>query len=275
MQFQIYKDLIKSLEKVSDSSDEIFIFQSQIWKTCLKYKISAENTSKIILNAIEDFCHNKTILFPSFSNDIIKYKKFDLTKSLPYTGILPCYCLKSRKFERTFSPLHGFLVKGPKSKEILNLKQFSTWGKNSVFEWLEKKNARWVAINLKWSEGCAFHHRSEEVAKVPYRYHINYYGKLFNNGKYIKNIKEKKYSYSLKAIPKFNFNIWPKIFKKDDTREYLYNEGIKLRSALTRTITKRSVEFFRNDPYASITNKNQVKRWVKLEKKEEVEKQDI
>jgi len=275
MKLQIYKDFIKSLEKVSDSSDEIFAFQSQIWRTCLKYKIAAENTSKIILNAIEDFCHNKTILFPSFSNDIIKYKKFDLTKSLPYTGILPCYCLKSEKFKRTFSPLHGFLVKGPKSKEILNLKQFSTWGKNSVFEWLEKKNARWVAINLKWSEGCAFHHRSEEVAKVPYRYYINYYGKLFNNGKYIKNIKEKKYSYSLKVKPKFNFNIWPKIFKKDDTREYLYNEGIKLRSALTKTITKRSVELFRNDPYVSITNKNQVKRWVKLEKTKEVEKQDI
>ena len=55
---------------------------------------------------------------------------------------------------------------------------------------------------------------------MPYRYYINYYGKLFNNGKYIKNIKEKKYSYSLKVKPKFNFDIWPKIFKKDDTREY-------------------------------------------------------
>ena len=50
MKLQIYKDFIKSLEKVSDSSDEIFAFQSQIWKTCLKYKITAENTSKIILN---------------------------------------------------------------------------------------------------------------------------------------------------------------------------------------------------------------------------------
>mgnify|MGYP001277529951 CR=1 FL=1 len=275
MGLKLYNDLIKALVNIADDSDEIIVFQSQIWQMCLKYKIAAKNISRIILNAIEDFSKNKTILFPSFSNDIIKYKKFDMVKSMPNTGLLPCYCLKTKKFKRTFSPLHGFLIKGPRSNEALRLKQFSSWGKNSVFEWLEKKNARWVSINLKWSEGCAFHHRSEEVAKVPYRYYINYYGKLFNNGKYIKNIKEKKYSYSLKVKPKFNFNIWPKIFKKDDTREYLYNEGIKLRSALTKTITKRSVELFRNDPYVSITNKNQVKRWVKLEKTKEVEKQDI
>lgn len=266
MKLPIYKDFIKSLEKVSDGSDEIFVFQSQIWETCFKYKIAAKDASKIILNAIEDFCHNKTILFPSFSNDIVKYKKFDLTKSLPYTGILPSYCLKSKKFKRTFSPLHGFLVKGPKSKEILNLKQFSTWGKNSVFEWLEKKNARWIAINLKWSEGCAFYHRSEELAKVPYRYYKNYYGKLLNNGKFIRNIKEKKYSYSLKAIPKFDLSLWAKSFKKEDTLEFFYNDGIKLRSALTKIITKRCVEFFNNDPYGSIINKHQVKKWVKDEK---------
>ena len=183
MKLQINKDFIKALGEVIENSDEVIVFQSQIWQTCIEYKIAAKNVAKIMLNAIEDFCHNRTILLPSFSNDIIKYKKFDLTRSIPYTGMLPKYCLKKGKFKRTFSPLHGFLVKGPGSKEILNLRQFSTWGKNSVFEWLEKKNARWVTINLKWSEGCAFYHRSEELTKVPYRYYLNYYGKLMNNGK--------------------------------------------------------------------------------------------
>ena len=270
MKIQIYKDFIKALGGVIENSDEIVVFQSQFWKTCLEYKITAENISKIVLNAIEDFCHNKTILFPAFSNDIVKYKKFDLIKSLPTTGILPCYCLRSKKFKRTFSPLHSFLVKGPKSNEILNLKQFSSWGKNSVYEWLEKKNARWVAINLKWSEGCAFYHRSEELAKVPYRYYINYYGKLLSNGKFIKNIKEKKYSYSLKVKPRFNYNSWPKCFKKKDTLEFFCNDGIKLRSALTKTITKRTLEYFNNDPYVAIINKDQVKKWVKNEKKKEM-----
>ena len=51
MNLQIYKDFIKSLEKVSDSSDEIFAFQSQIWKTCLKYKIAA---ASITLNYMAD-----------------------------------------------------------------------------------------------------------------------------------------------------------------------------------------------------------------------------
>ena len=81
MKIQIYKDFIKALDGVIENSDEIVVFQSQFWKTCLEYKITAENISKTVLNAIEDFCRNKTILFPAFSNDIIKYKKFSFKRN--------------------------------------------------------------------------------------------------------------------------------------------------------------------------------------------------
>ena len=130
MGLKLYNDLTMALVNITDDSDEIIVFQSQVWQMCLKYKIAAKNISRIILNAIEDFSKNKTILFPSFSNDIIKYKKFDMIKSMPNTGLLPCYCLKTKKFKRTFSPLHGFLIKGPRSNEVLRLKQFSSWGQN-------------------------------------------------------------------------------------------------------------------------------------------------
>ena len=63
------------------------------------------------------------------------------------------------------------------------MNQITTWGEGSVFEWLEKKNARWVAFNLNWERGCAFAHRSEELCKVPYRFYKTFYGKMYKKWK--------------------------------------------------------------------------------------------
>ena len=78
MNLQIYKDFIKSLEKVSDSSDEIFVFQSQIWKTCLKYKIAVENTSKMIaLSSASYTFENLYKTYKDWTNKIYSPEKSD------------------------------------------------------------------------------------------------------------------------------------------------------------------------------------------------------
>ena len=249
------KDFEKGLKKILAFNDEIIVFQTQIFKICLFYNLSGQKVSKEILKILEKKFKKKTILFPSFSNDFAINKKYDKTLSLPNTGIIPITALKSKKYFRTFSPLHSFLVKGPLVEEIKKLNQQTTWGKGSVFEWLDKKNARWVSLNLEWSSGCALHHRSEELCKVPYRFYKKYSGMYYINKKFIKRIVEKKYSYSLKKKPIFDFKKWPKFLKKKDTVNIFLNKGLKFRTALASVITKRSCEFFRKDPYGSVINK--------------------
>ena len=53
--------------------------------------------------------------------------------------------------------------------------------------------------------------------------------------------------------------------------QVIYNKGIKLRSALTQTITKRCMKFFNEDPYGSVSNKDQIKKWVKNDKRKEIQ----
>ena len=249
------KDFEKGLKKILAFDDEIIVFQTQIFKTCLFYNLSGQKVSKEILRILEKKFKNKTILLPSFSNDLAIKKKYDEILSIPNTGIIPTTALKSKKYFRTSSPLHSFLVKGPLVKEIKKLNPQTTWGTGSVFEWLEKKNARWVSLNLEWSSGCALHHRSEEICRVPYRFFKKYNGMYYINKKFIKRIVEKKYSYSLKKKPIFDYTKWPKFLKKKDTVNIFLNEGLKFRTSLARVIIKRSCEFFRRDPYGSVKNK--------------------
>ena len=74
---------------------------------------------------------------------------------------------------------------------------------------------------------------------------------------------EKKYSYSLKKKPVFDYTKWPKFLKKKDTVNIFLNKGLKFRTALARVIIKRSCEFFRKDPYGSVKNK---KKFLKQKK---------
>ena len=136
------KDFEKGLKKILAFDDEIIVFQTQIFKTCLLYNLSGHKVAKEILKILEKKFEKKTILFPSFSNDLAIKKKYDEILSLPNTGIIPITALKSKKYFRTPSPLHSFLAKGPLVEEIKKLNQQTTWGNGSVFEWLEKKKCK-------------------------------------------------------------------------------------------------------------------------------------
>lgn len=258
----IDKDIDKLLRSIKLFNDKVIVFQTDTITTSIFYNIPPLIIAKKFLKKIEKFFKTRTILFPAFSNDIIIKKKFDNKNFHIYTGIIPKLALKSNKYYKTFSYLHGFLVKGNLIKEIKNNKQETTWGKGSVFEWLEKKNARWVAINLNWNRGCAFAHRSEELCKVPYRFYKIFSGKLYKNKKFISKISEKKYS-NFRGI-NINFNDEP-IFKilEKYSKNFFINRGIFAKSALTKDITKVFCEQLNKDILSRVKNKTYVKSKLK------------
>ena len=257
-------DVNKILKKILNLNNKIFVFQTDIFRTSIYYKLDPIIVAKKIINRIEKIFKNKTILFPAFSNDIVKKKKYDVKKSSIYTGTIPKIILK-KNYHRTPSLLHSFLVKGPLIKEINKLKQETTWGKGSVFEWLEKKNAIWVALNLDWERGCALAHRAEEIQKVGFRYFKTYKGKLFKNGKFIKIVSEKKYSnYPTKIV-----NDYSKCFnklKKKHTKFFSINKGLYANVANARDIINDYGSNFKNNKFFGVKNKIQLKKWLKKKK---------
>ena len=108
---------------------------------------------------------------PNFSTT----KKFDIYLSKPTTGILPQHAIKEKMMTRTLQPMTSFIVRGKCEEEVKGLSCTTVWGKDSIMEWIEKKDAIWCAFGVPWSIGCAFFHRAEEIMRVPYRYYKKYY----------------------------------------------------------------------------------------------------
>jgi hypothetical protein len=259
------KDINTLLNKIININNKIFVFQTDVLKTSLYYKVDPLKVAKIFIKNIEKIFYKKTILFPAFSNDIITKKKFDIKRSSVYTGLIPKLILK-KNYYRTFSPLHSYLVKGKYINEIKKLKQNTTWGKGSVYEWLEKKNAVWVSLNLNWENGCAFAHRSEEINKVKFRYFKTYSGALYKNGKFIKNISETKYSnYPTKIIKDYSKSF--RRLKKRSNNFFFINKGLFANAALTKNIIKDHGQNFKNDKFFGVKNKTEFKNWLRKNRK--------
>ena len=246
-------DLQKLIKKIKKKNNKIIVFQTEVIPTARHYQLNGKFVAQTILKNLEKNFSEKTILFPAFSNDLIFKKKYDLKLSKPYTGIIPNLALISNKYFRTESPLHSFLTKGKMVDEIEKLNQKTTWGSGSVFEWLYNNKALWVSLNLELSRGCAVHHMSEEIAKVPYRFYKNYKGKLFKNNKFLRNINEKKFSYYLKFSKKLNFNKWTMIMRNGiDFKKINISKGLFANISLVNKIVDRSVLYYKKNPLGSL-----------------------
>ena len=265
------KDFFKAFDEIHDRKEKIVVIQSGVLSFAEYLECTTSEIQKYLIEIIfEYFGSDTTILFPSFTSNFAKTKKYDLFFSKPDTGILPTYCLKNDLMKRTKQPLTSFLVKGPLQKEILNIKCKTSWGEESIYGWLQKKNALWIAMGVDWSQGCAFFHRSEEFMKVPYRYFKKYKGEIFNREKKIGLCEETKFSYSLKVKPVFDFYTWIKwLYDTKEVRKSSNNKFI-LESVNVNFILEAGKSFLTHDPYGLVKNKLEVKNWVKNDKLNEI-----
>ena len=265
------KDFFNAFDEVHNKEEKIIVIQSGILSFAEYLECEVSQIQKYLIDIIfEYFGKHTTILFPSFTASFARTKKYDLFLSKPDTGILPTYCIKKKLMKRTRQPLTSFLVSGPLENEILEIKCKTSWGDESIYGWLQKKNALWIALGVNWSKGCAFFHRSEEFMKVPYRYFKSYKGDMFNNGKKIGVCEETKFSYSLNVKPIFDLYTW--IDWLYDTKQVRksFNKKLILESVKVNSILEAGKNFFSYDPYGFIKNKLEVKNWVKNDKLNEI-----
>ena len=96
---------------------------------------------------------------------------------------------------------------------------------------------------------------AEEKAKVPYRFYKLFKGKLFDDGKYIKDIFEKKYSYYKKYSKILNYNKWPSIMEKKDFDTIVISKGLFANVCTVKKIVDKSYIFYKKYPYGSLNLK--------------------
>ena len=267
------QDFYNALKDVILPDDEVIVIYAGIWSFAYNFNGDVRKIPDMMLDIIEDVVgKERTLLFPAFcASHFVKHGEFDLTRTPPSeSGILSKYALKRNGYVRTYQPLHGFIVKGPRAQEILDMPCTSSWGRDSVLAWMGDMNARILALGLPLHKACSYFHKIEEELRVPYRYFKSFTGVMYDEGNLIGPCKEVKYSYSLNCPLDYDFSIITSQLYKQNVILSSQNPMVPLKSILTSEIDIACHAVFDNDHYAAVVNKKEVKEWVKNGKQAEI-----
>lgn len=185
-----------------------------------------------------------TVLIRIFNWDFCHGKTFDIRRTPSQVGSLGNIALKRKDFRRTQHPLYSWMVWGKFADELCELNTKSSFGDNSIFDVLYKKNAKLLCIGNTNVSGFTQTHYAETIANVPYRFEKNFKSEYIDlDGK--KSIKE--YSMFVRYL---DYKIEADVFQE------VYEEWIKLGIIqkkeidwlhIAQTDIKRGVDFFVND----------------------------
>lgn len=151
------------------NSNDIVLISSDLSKIAKIKQGDIRFDVNLFVKSLKEKLTDGTILIPCFTDNLKDGDSFDYLHSKPTTGALSNKMMKDNSFERTKDPLHSFLVWGKHQKELVEIDGESSLGKGSVFEFLYRKNAKFLQIDVSFQDSFTFVHYIEEVLKVPYR----------------------------------------------------------------------------------------------------------
>lgn len=124
----------------------------------------------IISKIIKKLGDNGTLLIQTFTWDFCNKKNFDILNSKSKTSFLGNIAIKRDDFVRTKHPIYSFAVTGRYKEELANLNNIGAFDIRSPFQFIYKKKAKMLIIDIPLQKSFTFAHHVEEMKKVNYRY---------------------------------------------------------------------------------------------------------
>lgn len=112
---------------------------------------------------------NGTLLIPAYNFNLRAGDEFSPVNTPPVTGALSLLAFHRSDFIRTWHPLHSFMVWGRNAARFSDLKNKSSFGKDSPFALMEELRARMLFAGTRPADALTFTHYIEERLSVPYR----------------------------------------------------------------------------------------------------------
>ena len=205
--------MFKFIKKLKQKNIIIFSDLLSLISNKRKFISIVKEFEKIVKELIKN---ENTIILPTYNLNFPKTKFTGQSEKFITSGSLIKHVLRKFKFKRTKKPMYNYAVLGPNTKQILNLKQSTAWGDDSVIGFLSNdKDTLGLGVNIDLlSFTWVTIHSCEERLKVPYRYWKVFKGKNIDSGKEVyekmfvrrfnenKDLKQKKILKKLKSEDK-------------------------------------------------------------------------
>lgn len=165
----------KILKKLNIKKNDNILVNSNILNLIVENK---KNKKKInLIELLKKKVTNKgTLIFPTYSWDFCKFKKFDYKKTLSICGSLSNLSLKDSDFIRTRNPIFSFSVYGKNKKKFFEIPHNDCFSLNSPFGYLINNQGKNLFIDIDYKDAFTFVHLAEQAEKVNYRYKKNFSG---------------------------------------------------------------------------------------------------
>ena len=157
--------------KLQIREGDVVLLTSDILRLAMKARKAEKRFSPeaFLESFLEALGPEGTLLIPAYNFDLENGDAFSISKTEPMTGSLAVAAMKMDVFNRTAHPLHSFLVAGKDSGLLSGLKNSSSFGNDSPFEYLLRKNALLLFAGTTIGEAMTFTHFVEENEQVRYR----------------------------------------------------------------------------------------------------------
>lgn len=125
-----------------------------------------------------------TLVMPAFNFSFCRGEAFDVAETPSDCGVLTEAFRRLPDARRSSSPpFHSVTAIGPLAEEICGRESITSFGSDSVFQYLVDIDAKHLLIGCGYHEGVAHFHWLEERHEVPYRYWKKFEGDLYAYGK--------------------------------------------------------------------------------------------
>jgi aminoglycoside 3-N-acetyltransferase len=259
----------KWFEEIITPRDEIVVVYSGIWTFGHKIDVAKKDVPRMLIESmLEAVGSHRTLVLPSYTYSFASNRLYSPAATIPENGILPQFMFLEFDCKRSISALNSFLAIGPKAQLIAEIRGETLWGEGSLKHYFEQNHARMVTLGIPWKDSLGFLHRIEESSCVPYRYFKTFNGYWQENG-ISKPWKETMYVRSKVVEPIF---AWSRVDELLKSRSKILSSvgPILIESADASEIVSAGNEIISENPYALLSNEEEVQNWVVNNKEEEI-----
>lgn len=122
-----------------------------------------------------------TLLVPAFNYDFCKGKPYVHEKTPSQMGLFSNFVLRDRQAVRSFHPIFSAAGIGAEARELLEGVSASSFGEDSLFDRLFRRDAKIVFFGAGFI-ACTFIHYVEQREAVPYRFLKRFTGPVSRGG---------------------------------------------------------------------------------------------
>jgi aminoglycoside 3-N-acetyltransferase len=157
---------------------------SVLGRLCLSGSNSSSRFLRALINVFKEAVTSRgTIIMPTFSYSFLKGEIYDINNSPSTAGILTEFFRKQKGVIRTINPDLSFAVWGKNKQYFTGHLGKSSFGKDSVFDRLNKKGGKIILFGPFFGGKATFMHYIEEMHGVSYRHKKIISGLISDKGK--------------------------------------------------------------------------------------------